>query len=178
MGHAERHGMAGRAQPGHSGDHRPGPTVDCRRRGRDGRDGGTGVRRLAPNPRDRTHFLFVQVPTTHQGLLRGRRAHDHPRGGKDHRRGPGRAAARCRERRGGCRPPFIGHGIQHRGCRQRHRRDHDSATARRGRRHRAVQLPGHDSPVVPAVRNRMWQLFRPEAVRTGSADDAEDIWAA
>ena len=107
-----------------------------RRRGCRGR-----VRRVSRHwrrtpPQERIQYLF-QVQAAPPGARRRDRAHHHHGERQDAGRGAGRAAARHRERRGRVRHPDADAGLQPRGRRQRHRRDHDPPAARRhGRRSR------------------------------------------
>ena len=88
-----------------------------------------------------------------------------------------RDSARHRERRDGMRHAHDDAGHQQRGHRRRHRRAHDSPAAGCGGRDHAVQLPGHDSVLVPALRGRRRQLLPPEAVRTRADDLAKALSA-
>ena len=82
-----------------------------------------------------------------------------------------RAEARHRERRGRHRHPVADDGQQPRGHRLGHRRADDPSAGRRRRRDHAVQLPRHDSALVPALRRRLRQHGRPQAIREDAADD-------
>ena len=96
---------------------------------------------------------------------------DHAGMRQDARRVGRRAAARHRERRGRHRHPVADDGQQPRGHRLGHRRADDPPAGRRRRRHHAVQLPRHDPALVPALRRRLRQHGRPQAVGEDAADD-------
>ncbi len=84
-----------------------------------------------------------------------------------------RAAAGDRKCRGGLRNAGADSGLQLRGHRRRHRRGHDPSAARRVRDHLPVQFSRHDSVLVPAVRDRLWQHRHSETIGARAADDAE-----
>ncbi len=65
------------------------------------------------------------------------------------------------------RHPASAQGRVHRERLDRRRRLLDPPAARRGRRHHAVQLPGHGADVVLPDRDRRGQHLRAQAVREG-----------
>ena len=73
--------------------------------------------------------------------------------------------------------PTLMHGQQPRGHRLGHRRADDPPAGRRRRRHHAVQLPGDDPAVVPALRGRLRQRAHHQAVREDADDDGADVRA-
>ena len=77
------------------------------------------------------------------------------------------ARRRAARRRGGrirLRHPAPAEGRIHRGRRPRHRPLFHAPAARRGRRHHAVQLPGHDPAVEMRPGDRLRQRLHPQAV--------------
>ena len=105
-----------------------------------------------------------------------RRAHRprHRGHGQGARRRPRRGRPRHRVDRGRLRHPDADEGREPGGRRDRARRRDVAAARRRGRRDHAVQLPGHDPALVPAVRDRLRQHVHPQAVGAGPAHTAAD----
>ena len=76
------------------------------------------------------------------------------------------------------RDPDDDAGPHARGRLAQHRRRDDPPAGRRVRRDRPVQLPGDGAVLVPAVRDRLRQHVRPQAVRAGAADAADRVRGA
>ena len=140
-----------------------------RRQGGEGRVGrAAGV---AADAGRRSHPAAVPAQgAARRALQRDRQAH-HAGVRQDARRVGRRAQARHRERRGRDRHPVADDGQQPRGHRLGDRRADDSSAGRGRRRHHAVQLSRHDSALVPAVRRRLRQHGRPQAVGEDAAHD-------
>ena len=76
------------------------------------------------------------------------------------------------------RDPDDDAGPRARGRLAQHRRRDDPPAGRRLRRDRAVQLPGDGAVLVPAVRDRVRQHVRAQALRAGPADAADRLRGA
>ena len=103
------------------------------------------------------------------GQPRGDRPPRHRGHGQDARRRARRGAPRDRVDRGGLRHPAPAEGREPRGRRDRSGRRAGAPAGRRLRRDHAVQLPGDDPALVPALRDRLRQHLHPQAVRARPA---------
>ncbi len=92
----------------------------------------------------------------------------HRRHGQDPRRRGRRGRPRHRVGRVGGRYPPPAQGRDARGSGIRHRRRAGPPARRGGRRDHPLQLPGDDPALVPALRRRLRQRLRPQALRAGS----------
>ena len=106
----------------------------------------------------------VQVPGADPEGRREPRQAAFLRARQDARRLQGRHPARRRGGRVRLRHPASDEGRVHRGRRARHRPLFDAPAARRGRRHHAVQFPGHDPDVEIRAGARLRQRLHPQAV--------------
>ena len=100
------------------------------------------------------------------------------RDGQDARRRPRRGRAHDRDGRVRLRDPDDDAGPRARGRLAQHRRRDDPPAGRRVRGDRAVQLPGDGAVLVPAVRDRVRQHVRAQALRAGPADAADRLRGA
>ena len=170
---------AGGAQPRDRRGARPHAAVAGRgsRSGRPG--GGPRVSGLAARAGHRAGAVPVQAEdAARENSSRTWRA---PSPWRPARRSPNRAArcgGRSRTSRSRAARPMLIQGYNSEDIAGGHRRDDDPPAARRLRDHRAVQLPRDDPVLVPAVRDRLRQHRRRQAVRARAADDAEGVRAA
>ena len=105
----------------------------------------------------------------------GARPQGHHRDGQDARRRHRRGRAHDRDGRGRLRAPDDDAGPQPRGRLDQHRRRDRPPAGRRLRGDRALQLPGHGAVLVLAVRHRLRQRVRAQAVRAGPDDPADRL---
>ena len=149
-------------------------------RGRRGRSRPRRARGLSGLAADRPAEAGARRDGASRGALgepRADRAARHRGHGQDTRRRAGRGPARDRVDRGGLRHPASAQGREPRGRRGRGRRRDGPPAGGRRRRDHAVQLPGDDPAVVPAVRDRLRQHVHPEAVRARSPALGADLRA-
>ena len=109
---------------------------------------------------------------------RGAGAVGDDRDGQDDRRRPRRGGADDRDGRGRVRDPDDDAGPDPGGRLAQHRRRDDPPAGRGVRGDRAVQLPGDGAVLVPAVRDRVREHVRAQAVRAGAADPADRVRGA
>ena len=83
----------------------------------------------------------------------------------------GAGSSRSSRRR---RSPHLLKGETLEGVARRRRRRAGAPAGRRGRRDHPVQLPGDDPALVPALRDRLRQHLRPQALRAGPAAGGAD----
>ena len=97
------------------------------------------------------------------------------RDGQDDRRRAGRGGPRDRDGRGGVRDPDDDAGPHPRGRQPQHRRRDDPPAGRGVRGDRPVQLPRDGAVLVSALRDRVRQHVRAQALRAGAADPADRL---
>ncbi len=172
MGRLHRDGVRGCRESGDRRGDRAHAALECRgRRCRGARRDGR-VPRMASHAARRADPIPLQAQEPARRAHRRARATDHGREREDVRRSESGDPSRDRERRSRVRHPAHDAGLYPRGRDAGCGRDADpAATGRRGRDH-AIQLSGDDPVLVPAVRDRLWQHPRAQAVGTGAAHDA------
>ena len=154
------------------------PLSGCGRPRRGGHGRARGAARVACGVDDRTGAQAVRAARAARCAQRGPRSVGHDRDGQDARRRARRGRAHDRDGRVRLRDPDDDAGPHPRGRLAQHRRRDDPPAGRRLRRDRAVQLPGDGAVLVPAVRDRLRQHVRPQALRAGAADPADRVRGA
>ena len=117
----------------------------------------------ATNPQRRARVMFKFLDLVAEGYGQPRQA-AFLRARQSACRRARRHPARRRGGRIRLRHPASVEGRVHRECRPRHRSLFHAAAARRGRRHHAVQFPGHDPAVEMRAGDRLRQCLHPQAV--------------
>ena len=164
------------SRPGDRRAGRPRPALrrGGRRRGRPRR--AAGAARLAQGAAAGEGPAGTRAPRRAGPASRRARRARHRRHGQDAGGCQRRGRPRHRVGRVGRRHPPSAQGREPRGGRVRHRRRAGAPAGRCGRRDHALQLPGDDPALVPALRGRLRERVHPQALgarpspaRSGSA---------